>query len=178
MFRELAEKRRSIRKFSPREVEKEKIDIIVEVALRSPSARGARPWEFIVVTDRVLLEKISHARLSGAAFVKDASVAIVVCGDPSKSPLWIEDCSIAAISMQYAAISLGLGSRWAHIRGKNYTDDQSSRNYLAELLQLPDNLDVECVIAMGYPDEEIAPYRKEKLPFERVSYNRFGQRDA
>lgn len=178
MFKELAEKRRSIKKFSSRKVDQETIETLLEVALRAPTARGARSWEFIVVTDPELLKKISVARPGGAAFIKDASVAVVVCGDTSKSALWVEDCSIAAVSMQYAATSLGLGSRWSHMRGKDFSEGQSSRDYLAELLDCPDNIDIECVIAFGYPDEHIAPYEKEKLPFEKVSYNRFGQRNA
>ena len=90
--------------------------------------------------------------------------------------MWVEDCSIAAVGMQYAAVSLGLGSRWAHMRGKEYSDEKSSRDYLADLLHCPDYVDIECVIAFGYPDEEVAPYRKEDLPFEKVSYNRFGRK--
>jgi len=178
MFKEIAENRRSIRKFSKRKVEQEKIDVLLEVALRSPSARGSRSWEFIVITEPELLEKISLARPGGAAFIKNASVAIVVCGDTSKSALWVENCAIAAVSMQYAATSLGLGSRWAHMRGKDYNEEQSSRDYLAELLGCPDNVDIECVIAFGYADEEAAPYPKEDLPFDKVSYNRFGQKTA
>ena len=174
MFTELAEKRRSVRKFSDQNVEKEKIDSILEAALRAPSGRMARPWEFVVVTDKALLEKLSVAKPDGAEFVKDASVAIVVCGDPSKSGVWIEDCSIAAVSMQYAAHSIGLGSRWSHMRGNNFSDNQSSKDYIAGLLGLPDNLDVECIIAVGYPDEEMVPYKKEDLQYEKVSYNRYG----
>lgn len=178
MFIELAEKRRSIRKFSDQEVEKEKIDSILEAALRAPSGRAARPWEFVVVTDNALLKKLSVAKPGGADFLKDASVAIVVCGDPSNSGLWIEDCSIAAVSMQYAAHSLDLGSRWSHMRGNNFSDNQSSKEYIAGLLGLPENLDVECIIAVGYPDEEMVPYKKEDLHYEKVSYNRYGQKDA
>ena len=178
MFKEIAEQRRSIRKFSNQKVEQDKIDAILEVALRSPSARGSRSWEFILVTDPNVLEKISVARSGGTAFIKDASVAIVVCGDTSKSALWVENCAIAAVSIQYAAASLGLGSCWAHMRGKDYNEALSSRDYVAELLNPPDNLDIECVIAMGYPGEQVAPYKKETLPFDKVSYNKYGQRDA
>jgi nitroreductase len=115
MFTELARQRRSVKRFTSQQVEQEKVDAIIEAALRSPSGRAARPWEFVVVKDKALLEKLSVARPSGAAFVKDAAVGIVVCGDPSKSHLWIEDCSIAAVSMQYAAHSMGLGTRWSRI---------------------------------------------------------------
>ena len=176
MFTELAKKRRSVKRFTSQQVEQEKIDAIIEAGLRSPSGKAARPWEFVVVKDKTLLEKLSVAKPSGAAFVKDAAVGIVVCGDPSKSHLWIEDCSIAAVSMQYAAHSMGLGSRWAHMRGNNYNDGTSSRDYIAGLLDLPDNLDIQCIVAIGYPGEEIVPYRKEDLAFDRVSYNRYGLR--
>ncbi|MBW1916052.1 MAG: nitroreductase family protein [Deltaproteobacteria bacterium] len=178
MFTELAEKRRSIKEFSDQKVEKEKIDSLLEAALRAPSGRAARPWDFVVVTDKALLEKLSVAKPQGAEFVKAATVAIVVCADPSQSGVWIEDCSIAAVSMQYAAHSMGLGSRWSHMRGNDHNDTQSSKDYIVGLLGLPDNLDVECIIAVGYPDEEMVPYKKEDLLYEKVSYNRYGQKDA
>ena len=174
MFNEISKKRRSIRKFTSQQVENEKVNAIIEAALRAPSGRATRPWEFVVVDDKKLLEKLSVARPSGAAFIKDASVVIVVCADPSKSNLWIDDCAIAAVSMQYAAHSMGLGSRWSHMRGNNFSDQKSTRNYIAELLNLPDNLDVECIIAIGYPGEEIPPYKMEELHFDKVSYNRYG----
>jgi nitroreductase len=178
MFTELARKRRSVRKFASQQVEQEKIDAIIEAGLRSPSGRAARPWEFVVVKDKVLLEKLSVARPSGAGFVKDAAVGIVVCGDPSKSHLWIEDCSIAAVTMQYAAHSMGLGTRWSQMRGNNFDDSTSSRDYIAGLLDLPDNLDIQCIIAIGYAGEEMVPYRKEDLGFDKVSYERYGHKTA
>ena len=117
MFIKLAEERRSIRKYKDKPVEADKVDKIIETALRAPSGRGARPWHFVVVRNQGLKEQLSAARPGGGAFVKDASVAIVVCGDPAVSHLWVEDCTIAAVTMQYAAVSLGLGSRWFNIRG-------------------------------------------------------------
>lgn len=174
MFIELAKKRRSFKVYKAQPVEPEKIQIIIETALRAPSGKATRPWSFIVVNDKKFLEKLSVAKPMGAEFIKGVSVAIVVCADPSQSPLWIEDCAIAAVSMQYAASSLGLGSRWAQMRGNNFSSGKSSRDYIAELLDLPKNLDVECVVGIGYPGEEIAPYRKEDLAFDKVSYKRYG----
>ena len=178
MFSELAEKRRSIRAYAERPVEAEKIDAIIEAALRSPSGRAARPWTFVVVTNKALLEKLSVAKPVGAAFVKDAPVAVVVCGDPSASGLWVEDCSIAAVTMQYAALALGLGSRWAQMRGNNFSEGTTSTQYIAEFLGLPENLTVECIIAIGYPGEEMVPYKKDVLRFDKVSYNHYGQKKA
>ena len=177
MFIELARMRRSVKVYAARPVEPAKMDAIIEAALHSPTGRAARPWSFVVVTDKTLLEKLSLAKPAGAAFVKDAAVAVVVCGDPSASGgLWIEDCSIAAVTMQYAAQALGLGSRWAHMKGNHFSEGKTSTQYIAELLALPENLTVLCIIAIGYPGEEIVPHKKEELLFDKVSYNRYGRK--
>jgi nitroreductase len=178
MFNDLMKKRRSVKVYADRPVEAVKMDAIIEAALRSPTGRAARPWVFVVVTDKTLLEKLSVAKPVGAAFVKNAPAAVVVCGDPSASGLWVEDCSIAAVTMQYAAHALGLGSRWAQMKGNNYTEGKTSTQYIAELLALPENLTVQCIIAIGYPGEEIVPYKKEELSFDKVSYNRYGREKA
>jgi nitroreductase len=178
MFNELAKKRRSIKVYDKRPVEAEKIDAILEAALRSPSGRATRPWSFVVVTDKTLLEKLSVARPQGSDFVKDAPVAVVVCADPSASGVWIEDCSIAAVTMQYAALSLGLGSRWTQMRGNSYAEGTTSSQYIAKLLGLPEPLTVQCIIAIGYPGEEMVPYKKNELLYDKVSYNRYGQKKA
>ena len=65
MFNELAEKRRSVKVYAARPVEAGKIDAIIEAALRSPTGRAARPWAFVVVTDKTLLEKLSVAKPAG-----------------------------------------------------------------------------------------------------------------
>ena len=176
MFNQLAEKRRSVRAYTGQAVEAAKMDTILEAALRSPSGKAARPWTFVVVTDKALLEKLSVAKPAGAAFLKDAPVAVVVCGDPSASGLWIEDCSIVAVTMQYAALELGLGSRWAQMRGNNFKEGTTSTQYIAGLLGLPSNLEVLCMVAIGYPGEETVPYKKGELHFNKVSYNRYGQK--
>jgi nitroreductase len=178
MFNDLMKKRRSVKVYADRPVEAVKMDAIIEAALRSPTGRAARPWAFVVVTDKTLLEKLSVAKPVGAAFVKNAPVAVVVCADPSVSGMWVEDCSIAAVTLQYAAQELGLGSRWAQIKGNNYTEGKTSAQYIAELLALPENLTVQCIIAIGYPGEEIIPYKKEELPFDKVSYNHYGRKKA
>jgi len=178
MFNELAEKRRSVKVYAQRPVEPGKIDAVIEAALRSPTGGARRPWAFVVVTDKTLLKDLSVAKPQGAAFVKDAPVAVVVCGDPSASGLWVEDCSIAAVTMQYAAHALGLGSRWAQMKGNNFSEGTTSTQYIAKLLGLPENLNVECIIAIGYPGEEMVPYKKDELRFDKVSYNRYGQRKA
>jgi nitroreductase len=176
MFADLAKKRRSIREYEDRPVEQEKIDTIIESALRAPSGRAIRPWSFVVVTDRDILGKLSVAKPMGADFLKEAPVGIVVCAETDESRVWIEDCAIAAVFLQLGAHSLGLGSRWSHMRDNMYNDQKTTRDYIAEILNLPDNLEVECVIAIGYPAESVPPYEKNELRFDKVGYNGYGKK--
>ena len=116
MFIDLLRARRSIRRFQDRPVEQEKIDILIEAMLRSPSSRGLSPWEFVVVTEKETLVRLSQAKSYGSSFLKNAPLAIVVCADPKKCDVWVEDCSIASILLHLAATDLGLGSCWIQIR--------------------------------------------------------------
>jgi nitroreductase len=176
MFMSLIRNRRSIRRYAHRPVEKEKIDILVETALRAPSSRGFNPWEFIVVTDSALLEKLSLAKPHGASFLKHAPLGIVVCGDSQKSDVWIEDTAIASILLHLAAESLGLGSCWIQIRERMHSDDDSAGEYIAGLLDIPPGLAVESIIAVGYPEQKKSPHARETLQYEKIHDNRYGRR--
>jgi nitroreductase len=174
MFMPLIRKRRSIRVFHDRPVEKEKIDLILEAALRSPSSRGNNPWHFVVVTERPILEALSRAKPHGASFLKDAPLGIVVCADASKSDVWIEDASIAALMIQLAAESLELGSCWVQFRERRQADERTSEEYIAEQLRLPAGLKVLAAVAIGTPAEDKAPRPAEGLLRERVHAESFG----
>ena len=171
---ELLRKRRSIRQFTPRQVEADKLDVIIEAAVRSPTSRGRNPWEFIVVTDPLLLNSLASAKAHGAAFLADAPLAIVVTADTAKSDVWTEDCSIAAIVIQLTAADLGLGSCWVQIRLRPHNSSCSANQYLQQLLGLPASHEVECIVGIGYPGEEKAGHAKQSLPFDQVHRNRFG----
>ena len=168
------QKRRSIRKFRDKPVEQEKIDIIIEAALRSPSSMGRDPWEFIVVDDRELLEKLSRAKPHGSSFLKGATLGVAVCADAGRSDVWIEDASIASTHIYLAAESLGLGACWIQMRKRNYSDDLTSGQYVASLLNLPEKVEVLSIIAVGYPAEEKSPHRKENLKYDRIHKNMYG----
>ena len=171
MFLSLVQKRRSIRRYLDKPVEPEKIDRLIEAALRAPSSRGFNPWEFVVVTDRVLLEKLSIAKPHGASFLKDAPLGIVVCADPEKCDVWIEDASIASIYIHLAAESMELGSCWIQIRKRMHDQTKAAEQYIRELLNIPENLNVESMISIGYPAEKKSSHPKEDLQYEKVHYN-------
>jgi nitroreductase len=170
MFIDLLRSRRSIRRFQDRPVEKEKIDTLVEAVLRSPSSRGFNPWEFVVVSDPEMMARLSKAKPHGAAFLKNAPLAVVVCADPEKSDVWVEDAAIASIILHLAATDLGLGSCWIQIRLREHDVKQSAQAYIAGLLGLRKGLAVESVIAMGYPVEEKPGHPTSSLLFDKVRF--------
>ncbi len=174
MFLSLAKSRRSIRKYQNRPVEPEKIDRLVEALLRAPTSMGKQSWEFVVVTDSALLQKLSSAKPHGASFLKDAALGIVVCGNPQITDVWIEDASIASIFIHLAAASLELGSCWIQIRERKHDDNQSAEAYISETLNLPAHLRVESIIAIGYPDEHKSAHPGQHLPYDKVSLNGYG----
>jgi nitroreductase len=174
MFMSLIRRRRSIRKFLDKPLEKEKLDLLVEAALRAPSSRGVNPWHFVVVTDREMLTRLARAKEHGSAFLKNAAAGIVVCADASKSDVWVEDASIATILIQLAAESLDLGSCWIQIRERMHDARQTAEAYLAEQLGLPAQLKVESIVAAGYPDERKTPHSRESLPHLQVHAGFYG----
>ena len=170
MFLDLLKKRRSIRQFMEQPVEKEKIDLLVEAMLRSPSSRGLNPWEFVVVTDRKRINELAKAKAHGSTFMENAPLAIVVCSDPGRCDVWVEDCSIAALIIHLAATDLGLGSCWIQIRLREHDGKMSAEEYVKQKLGLKENLTVEAIIAIGYPKEEKPGHSLASLPFDKVRY--------
>jgi nitroreductase len=168
MFMDLLQRRRSIRKYTDQAVEPEKIQMLIEAALRSPSGRGINPWEFIVVEDLRILSKLAEAKQSGAAFLKGAPLGIVVCANPEKSDTFVEDASIASIIIQLAAESMGLGSCWIQMRNRFHRDGRPAQEHIAQSLDIPEHCIVQSVIAIGYPAETKAPHPRENLNFEKV----------
>jgi len=173
VFIELIKNRRSIRKFKDKAVEKEKIDLLIEAALRSPSSRSLNPWEFIVITDKKILKELSCSKPHGAAFLNSAPLGIATVADPQKCDIWIEDSSIASTYIQLAAESIGLKSCWIQIRKRFYKDEITAENRAAEILNIPENLSVESIIAVGYPDEIKNGHKKESLLYNKIHYEKY-----
>ena len=151
----------------------EKIELLCEAVLRSPSSRGRNPWEFVIVTDRQLLDRLSASKEHGSEFLAGAPLAVVVCADPNRCDVWVEDCSIAAIVLQLAAESLGLGSCWAQIRLRNHGDGRAAEEYIRGILDLPSHWVVETVIGIGYPAQRPAPHPRESLAFEKIHREKY-----
>jgi nitroreductase len=137
--------------------------------------RGLSSWQFVVVMDKKLLKGLSEAKQRGAAFLKNAPLGIVVCGEPHKSDVWIEDAAIASMFVHLAAWSLGLGSCWIQIRNRMHGRRKTAESYVRELLSIPDDLTVESIVAVGYPAESKPPHGRNELQYEKVHCDAFGQ---
>ena len=174
-FDEILRRRRSIRQYEDRPLDRETVNTLLKSALLSPSSRGIRPWEFILVEDRPTLEALSRVKPHGASFVKGAAAAVVVIADTTRSDVWVEDTSIASVILLLAAESLGLGACWSQIRKRNFDESTRAGDRVREILAVPDNYDVEAIIAVGHPAEQKAEYTDADLHAEKLHDGRFGE---
>lgn len=153
----------------------ESLDLLIEALLRAPSSRNINPWEFIVVDDPTLLTRLSAVKEHGSAFLKHAPLGIVICADSTKSDVWVEDCSIAAILLQMTAVSLGLGSCWIQIRNRRHDEASTAEAYIRSLLGLPAQINVESIISIGHPAEKREPLPAEALEYAKVKHHHYAR---
>ena len=172
-FKDLVQLRRSHRKFTDEEIDAEDVRLIMRAGLMAPTSKGQRAWQFVVVDDKMDLEKLSDAKDLGGQLIKGAALAIVVLGDPMQNDCWVEDGSIAAISMQYQAEELGLGSCWVQMRGRGLSDGTTADTVIRGILDIPENFNVLCVIAVGHKADERKPQNEDKLKWENVHLEKY-----
>lgn len=156
--------RKSVRKYTERPVEKERLETLVRAGMAAPSSRDRRPWEFVIVTDRDLLDKMGDG-LPLARMLKETKQAIIVCGDTVKSEnAWQLDCSAAAQNILLAAESMGLGAVWTAA----YPYPERMK-IIQDALQLPEHILPLTVIPLGYPTGIEKP--KDKYNKKQIHYN-------
>ena len=142
----------------------------------SPSSRSRKPWEFITVTDKELLLKLSKCREHGSKFLADAPLGIVVIADTDACDVWIEDTSIAATIIQLTAQSLSLGSCWIQVRERFHSGKVKAEDYIKEILAIPPKYRVECMVGIGYAAEEKRAYDENELIYDKIYRNRYGSK--
>ncbi len=172
-FHEIIYKRRSIRKFQEKAVEKEKVERLLKTALLAPSGKRMYPCEFILVDHKDLLFKISQAKTHGARLVANAPMAIAVAVDTSKYEIWVEDAAIASTFVMLEAENMGLGCCWVQMHLRGTEDGKSAADNLRQDLNLPEHFDVLAVLAIGYKDESKAPYSDDDLDYAKIHHNRY-----
>ena len=170
---ELLRNRRSTRKYSDKKIEPEKIGILKEALLRSPSSKNINPWEFIFVDKPEQILQLKKCKPHGNTPLATAPIEVVICADETKNDVWIEDCSIASILLQLTAQSLQLGSCWIQIRNRMYSETISSEKFIQQILHIPENFRILSIVSIGYPAalREGKPF--EELQFEKIRNNSF-----
>jgi nitroreductase len=158
--------RRAIRKFKPESVPPELIEKMLEAARWAPSSVNSQPWEFIVITDPEIKQKISQSFNFGP-FLNDAPLAIAVVADRLKTALPAQDGAIAAYAIWLAAHDLGLGACWIN---------PNIPGGIKKVLGIPFTKKLITVLAIGYPDETPVHTRKKLSDF--VYFEKHGNKQG
>jgi nitroreductase len=165
---EIIKKRRSIRRFTTQQVEKEKIAALLEAAMYAPSAVNKQPWHFIVIDDHAVMKRIMEAHPHSKMF-ETANIGVLVCGDLQlhHGPgYWIADCAAATENILLAATTLGLGSCWVGIYPR-----EDRMKAMKEIFVLPDHVEAFALVAIGYAAEQ--KNTPERFFQEKIHFNQW-----
>ncbi|MGL5350026.1 MAG: nitroreductase family protein [Cetobacterium sp.] len=165
--------RRTIRKYTTQNIEKEKLDEILKTTLASPSGRNLKPFELILTQNKDILNKLSFSKKVGSAMLSEADAAIIVLGNPEISTTWNEDSSIASFTIQLKAFQLGLGSCWINVKDRKTSDGIDSEIYIKNLLSIPSHFKIVSIISLGYPNEEKIPRNENDMDFSKIHIDKF-----
>jgi len=163
----LIENRRSIRKFrTDKAVTREQLDRLLEAAMLAPSACNTRPWEFIAITKREVLDEIARIH-PYAKMCATATAAIVIVALPQTETLpanfYPQDCGAATQNILLEAVAMELGTCWCGVYPK-----EDRMIDIRELFEIPEPKVPFCVIAIGIPDEN--PHRRGFFDKGKVTY--------
>ncbi|MCW3806808.1 flavin reductase [Plebeiibacterium marinum] len=163
--------RKSVRHFTSEQVSQDQLTMMVRAGMAAPTAVDKRPWAFVAIQEREVLDQLADI-LPYAKMLKQATGAIVVCGDLSKAlqgdaqPYWVQDCSAATQNILLAAESMGLGAVWT---GVHPIKDREKD--VQQALNIPSDKIPLSVIAIGYPTGEDKP--KDKWDETNLHWNKW-----
>lgn len=160
--------RRSVRKYNSRKISDIDITELIKCAMYSPSALDRQPWHFVVINKEELFNEIFKVT-SHADMIKEASHAIIICGDKTlegNQGLLIEDISAATENLLIAAHSFGIGSVWVGI----YPFEDIEKEII-KLFKIPESIIPVSLVVLGYPAEN--PAQPERYKEDRVHYNKW-----
>lgn len=161
-------KRKSVREYLNKPVTKEQLTVLMKAAMAAPTAMDKRPWVFVAVTERALLDSLAEG-LPYSKMLKNAPAAIVVCGDTRKalnSDVWVQDCSAASENLLLAAEATGLGAVWTGIYPENF-----KINHVRRTLNIPMEVIPLNVISIGWPTGEEKP--KDKFDPSNIHWDKW-----
>lgn len=159
--------RRSIRKYSGKEIPAEVIDELLKSAMYAPSAMNNQAWQFIVINQRNKLDEI--LKIIPQEMLKSAKAAILICGDLNleKNVDYIQqNCSAATQNLMLSAHGLGLGSCWIGVYPVKETISG-----MQKLFSLPEFVIPISLVSLGYPAEN--PIAEDRYKTEKVHFNKW-----
>lgn len=165
--------RGSIRRYKARSIPEDELLKILEAARLAQSAANRQPWQFVVVTDATIKERLAVAARN-QRFVGEAAAVIVCLANPAESAKvgpfegFLIDLAIAIENMALTAWDLGLGSCWIGA----YNEEE-----VKELLGIPRILRVVSLLTLGYPDEKPGTKYRKALG-DIIHYDKYGHRRA
>jgi len=140
--------RRSIRKYTGEKIDEEVIRSMIKAGMYAPSANNRRPWHFIIVDEREILDKIMKVH-PYSSMLSEASHAVIVCGDEKleNGPgYYIIDCSAATQNILLAAHALGYGAVWLGVEPRS-----ERKHAIRQIFGLPDHIYPVSIISIGVP---------------------------
>lgn len=143
--------RRSIRRYRAEPIAEADLRSLLQAGMAAPSASNLKPWHFVLVTDGDKLQALADNHPHGK-MLSQAGAGIAVCGDPEASRFWVQDCSAATENILLAAAGLGLGAVWLGCHPRPEREQM-----VREILGVPENMGVLCLISVGHPAEEKEP---------------------
>ncbi len=166
---DLIRNRRSIRKYKSEQIPDSIIKELKETALRSPTSRNRKEWNFYFITDKEVLTKLAEAKAAGSKMIEHAALAVVIAADESLCDVWVEDTAIAATLLQMNAQSHDIGSVWVQIRERFTKEGESSEQRVKSILGITnEQIRVASIISMGYADEEKQAISCEDLKWDAI----------
>jgi nitroreductase len=148
---DLIKSRRSIRQYTNQPVTDEQVRLLLEAAMAAPSGSALDPWHFIVVRNAETRAKLAATHTFSDMCTR-APIVVAICGDEKISHHWIADSAAATENLLLAATSLGLGAVWVGIYPR-----AERESYVRQVLGVPDNVRILCLVPVGHPAEEKPP---------------------
>ena len=146
---EIMKKRKSIRSYSGEPIPEEKLEQILLAGTLAPTSRNLKPFQFHLIRDKKILNQLSAAKKSGAAFVKDADAVIIVSADSAKSDTWIEDSSIAMTYMMLAAEEQNVGCCWVQIHLRKSESGEDAEKIVRKTAEIPSEYRIVGFLSLG-----------------------------
>jgi len=163
-------KRRSIRQFKNQKVPDSILEEILKAASFAPSARNTKAWEFIIIKNKETRDKLAQMK-PHSTFANLAPVILILC---SKDwDYWIEDLSIVVENIYLECTNQGLGTCCIQVRGCKTFDQTDCEEYVKNLLNIPKEYRILCIMPIGYPDEQMPEHSDDEFNKEKIHYEKW-----